>query len=61
MLPDLPLLAHLPPQEGRAIALALFYRPSRFELLWVESRSRALLAALRFQDSYGLDQVRATA
>ncbi len=29
----------------------------RLELLWCEHRSRALLAAFRFLDSYGLEQV----
>eukprot|EP00798_Chlamydomonas_sp_ICE-L_P011622 gene11622-34330_t len=44
-------------KEARAIALAIFFKAPRFELLWTESRSRVLLAALRFKDSYGLDQV----
>ena len=35
---------------------ALLFKPERLQLIWSESRSRALLAAFRFIDSMGIDQ-----
>ena len=43
---------------GDAASLcALLFKPERLELIWTESRSRSLLAAFRFTDSLGVDQV----
>ncbi|GAX83979.1 hypothetical protein CEUSTIGMA_g11404.t1 [Chlamydomonas eustigma] len=43
--------------EGAGAVCALLYKAARLQLLWTESRSRTMLAAFKFVDTYGLDQV----
>ncbi len=49
-----------PQQQGatQACCTAILFRQERLELIWSEPRSRSLLAAFRFYDSFAIEQAR---